>query len=39
MWDLLFALAQVLSILFIVAGFGLIMWHSLTRSQDEHWEE
>jgi hypothetical protein len=39
MWDLLFALAQVLSILFIVAGFGLITWHTLTRSQDEHTEE
>ena len=36
MWDLLFAFAQLLSILFVVAGFGLIVWYSLTRSRDEH---
>jgi hypothetical protein len=35
MWDLLFALAQVFSILFVVAGFVLATWYGWTRSLDD----
>jgi hypothetical protein len=35
MWDLLFALAQVFSILLVVAGFVLATWYGWTRSLDD----
>jgi hypothetical protein len=35
MWELLFALAQVVSVLALVAGFGLISWHAWSRSFDD----
>jgi hypothetical protein len=31
MWDLLFALAQVVCVLAVVAGFGLISWSGGSR--------
>ena len=34
-WDLLIALAQVLSVVFVIAGFGLVTWHSWSGSSDE----
>ena len=34
MWEMLIAAAQVLSVVFVIAGFGIATWYSLTRSDD-----
>jgi len=35
MWDLLLALAQVLSVVVVIAGFGLVTWYTWSGPSDE----
>jgi hypothetical protein len=39
MWDLLFALAQVVSVLVLVAGFLLINWYAWSRYGDDRLDD
>jgi hypothetical protein len=39
MWDLLFALAQVVSVLVLVAGFLLINWYAWSRYRDDRLDD
>jgi hypothetical protein len=39
MWDLLLALAQVMSVLALVAGFGLASWYGWSRSWDDRGDD
>ncbi|MGH8665729.1 MAG: hypothetical protein ACREUX_15815 [Burkholderiales bacterium] len=39
MWDLLFALAQVVSVLGLIAGFALISWYAWSRSMDDRLDD
>lgn len=39
MWDLLVALAQVVSALALIAGFGLIGWYAWFRSLDDRLDD
>jgi hypothetical protein len=34
MWEMLIAAAQVLAVVFVIAGFGIATWYSFTRSDD-----
>ena len=35
MWDLLLALAQIVSVLLVVAGFGLVTWYRWWHSTEQ----
>lgn len=35
MWDILFALAQLLSFGLVIAGFVLVTWYGWSRSSDD----
>lgn len=39
MWDLLFALAQVASVLVLVAGFLMITWYGWSRYWDDRLDD
>jgi hypothetical protein len=35
MWELLYALARVVSILLVIAGFGLVTWYAWPHPPDD----
>ena len=35
MWDLLLAFAQTVSVLLVVAGFGLVTWYGWSHSRED----
>ncbi len=39
MWEVLVALAQVLSVVFVIAGFGLVTWHTWSGPSDEQHDD
>ena len=39
MWDLLLAFAQVLSVVLLIAGFGLATWYTWSGSGEERSDE
>ena len=39
MLDLVVAAVQLLSIVFVIAGFGLVTWYGWTRSSDDQGDD